>query len=62
MIPIVMVSAQDEPVENDDTPHAITIARAMPWQSADMVRWIQNLVDTAVASPVKTNLTRPPTP
>lgn len=48
-IPIVMVSAQDEPVEAEGCAQALAIARATPWQSADVVRWIQQMVDLAVA-------------
>jgi len=50
-IPIVMVSAQDEPEAVADQPSPLAIARAAPWRSADVVHWIQNLVDAAVASP-----------
>jgi signal transduction histidine kinase/CheY-like chemotaxis protein len=54
-IPIVMVSAQDEPETTADglshQPSALTIVRATAWQSAEVVRWIQEMVDATVAPP-----------
>jgi CheY-like chemotaxis protein/anti-sigma regulatory factor (Ser/Thr protein kinase) len=47
-IPIVMVSAQDEPIAPESQPCAITIARATAWQPAEVIKWIQSLVEATV--------------
>jgi len=43
-IPIVIVTAQDEPDVQESQPGSITIARGAPWVSAEVIRWVQNLV------------------
>jgi CheY-like chemotaxis protein len=50
-IPIIMVTAQDDPVAPENQPCAITIARATAWQPAEVIRWVQNMVEATVTPP-----------
>ena len=50
-IPIVMVSAQDDPIAPERQPCAITIARATAWQPAEVIRWVQNMVEATITPP-----------
>lgn len=47
-IPIIIISAQDEPEIQESRMGPISITRAAPWASAEVVRWVQGMVDAAL--------------
>ena len=52
-IPIVIVSARDEPESEEAAAGAITVAKASPLRPAEIVRWVQLVVNASVTTPTE---------